>query len=82
MPDALTTTTAIFLGLVLYISAGRAHWRLMAQADAAAHPDACEFRDGLARGYWLSHAFRALFILFWPAWIAAGFVLAATQRAR
>ena len=82
MLNALATATLIFLGLVLYISAGRAHWRLMAQADAAAHHEACEFRSGLARDYWLSHAFRTLFILFWPAWIAAGFVLAATQRAR
>lgn len=82
MLDALATATLIFLGLALYICAGRAHWRLMTQADAAAHPEACEFRFGLAHGYWLSHAFRALFILFWPAWIAAGFVLAATQRAR
>ncbi|MCO5090880.1 hypothetical protein [Bosea sp. (in: a-proteobacteria)] len=82
MLDTLTTAATIFLGLALYISAGRAHWQLMARIDAAAHPDACEFRSGLARGYWLSHAFRWAFILFWPLWVAAGFVLAATQRPR
>lgn len=84
MPDALTVSM-LFLALFVWIEGGRAHWRLIVQSDAAVNPQEhayCEMQAGLARDYWLSHVFHALFILFWPAWIAAGFVLAATQRAR
>lgn len=78
----LANAALIVIGIALYVSAGRAHWRLMSQADAHLNPQAhaqCELNAGLARGDWLALSFRALFIAFWPAWIATGFALAAAH---
>jgi hypothetical protein len=82
MLATLVNTALIVFGIALYVSAGRAHWRLMDQADARLNPQAharCELGVGLARGDWLARSLRTLFIAFWPAWIAAGFALAAAH---
>lgn len=60
MPDALTVSM-IFLALFVWIEGGRAHWRLIVQSDAAVNPQEhayCEMQAGLARGFWVSQAFR------------------------
>lgn len=84
MPDALTASL-LFLALFVWIEGGRAHWRLIVQADAAVHPElaaTCEFRADLDARHVGAHATRWAFILFWPAWIAAGWLNALIQRLR
>lgn len=83
MPDTLITATLIFLALVLYVSAGRAHWVLMDRTYTAAHPelaDTCEFRAGLKAGHIGAHFTRWTFVLSWPLWLAVGRLNAQRER--
>lgn len=79
--DALLIVLAAFV----WIEGGRAHWRLIVQADAAMNPEeheACEFRAGLKAGYLGAHFTRWCFILFWPFWLALGWVNALRDHLR
>lgn len=81
----VTDALLIVLALFVWIEGGRAHWRLIVQADAAVHPElaeTCEFRAGLDAGHVGARTTRWAFILFWPFWLALGWANAAMQRLR
>ncbi|WID98150.1 hypothetical protein QO058_07880 [Bosea vestrisii] len=71
--DALLIVLATFI----YIEGGRAHWTLIERHDAAVHPDLAEsstFRADLAARRIDAHFTRWCFILFWPVWLALGWL--------
>ncbi|RDJ21993.1 hypothetical protein DWF00_27115 [Bosea caraganae] len=81
----VTNALLIVLGAFVWIEGGRAHWRLIVQADAAVHPElaaTCEFRRDLAAGHLGAHLTRWCFILFWPFWLALGWLNAAREHLR
>lgn len=84
MPDTLTAALIVFAAFV-YIEGGSAQCALIERHDAAVHSDLaedCTFRAYLAAGYFGARITRWAFILFWPAWIAAGWLNALIQRLR
>jgi len=83
--NTVATASALCLSLFVWIEGGRAHWTLMTQHDARVNPlqhGMCALRAGLADGNWTAMAVRAAFIVFWPAWLAVGFMAALMRSHR